>query len=248
MIGAVIICSLSVFSHITSSSECETTVTRVHDLLQVAYPELIGKDRFMTVSIGQPLDGSWRRLYEIRFEITPLPPDVSYDLPPLDPHTGKPVSPPSNTALLNGAVSFDVQGRISKMWADGPDITHSEKNTEIEQLIESHPGWSNAKDYEELKKAGALYGPADKDQFVQSVHLERFEKFFGDLKIKSVEFNGVTTEHEGSFGSMFWDIDAEAKLPGGGTCIYAFGFEPFGGRLVQIERVDRPPRSAPEPK
>jgi hypothetical protein len=217
-------------------------VSIVHDLLQVAYPQLFGKNRFMTVTISQPLDGSWSQLYEIRFEITPLPPDVAHNPPPHDPHTGKPVSPPSNAAVMDGLVWFDDKGHIDKMWADGLHTTHSRENADLEGLIESHPKWTDVKAYDELKKAGALYGPADKNQFVQSVHLERFEKFFGQLRIISVEFNGLTDEHVGAFAVMSWSVDAEAHLPDGTVCTYAFSFEPFGGQLTQIERVDRPPR------
>ena len=87
LIWTIVFSPWAVFPQTTSSSERESRVSIVHDLLQVAYPQLFGKNRFMTVTISQPLDGSWSQLYEIRFEITPLPPDVAHNPPPHDPHT-----------------------------------------------------------------------------------------------------------------------------------------------------------------
>ncbi len=231
-------------SHATSSREPENPVTTVHGLLQVAYPELFGKHRFMKLSVGQPIDDSWRNLFRVGFEITPFDPEATFN-PTLDQHTGKPVAAPPNAALMKGLVWFDDEGNIFKMWADGSDIIHSAQNSYIEKLIESHPEWSDAKAYEELKKAGALYGPADKEQFLRSVHLDRFERVLGRLKIKSVEFNGLSTDHVGSFAGMFWDIEVDAQLPNGIRSKYGLMFEPFGGRLVGIERLGRPKLAPP---
>jgi hypothetical protein len=248
LIAAFVLGAWPVQSHATSASERENPVTVVHDFLRVAYPELFGKDRFMKISIGQAIDSSWRQLYKIRFEITPFRPEVANNPPMIDQHTGKPVPPPSNVALMNGLVWFDDEGHIFKMWADGSDILHSAQNRDIEQLIEWHPEWSDARTYEELKKAGALYGPAEKEPFLRSVHLDPFEKFLGHLKIKSVEFNGPLDEHVGSYAGMFWGIDADAQLSDGTRHTYGLIFEPFGGRLEQIERVDPPPHQGSEPR
>ncbi len=248
LVAAFALSARPALSRATGARERENSVTVVHDLLQAAYPELFGNNRFMKISIGQPIDHSWRQLYEIRFEITPFPPEVANNPPTIDQHTGKPVPRPSNAPLMNGLAWFNDEGHLFKMWADRSDIIHSAQNNDMEQLIESHPDWPNAKAYDELKKAGALYGPTDKDQFLRSVQLDRFEKLLGNLKVRSVKFNGLPDEHVGSFAVMFWVIDADAQLPDGTRCTYGLIFEPFGGRLTQIERIGRPTYQSTKPQ
>jgi len=237
LIGSLMLCAWTVLPHTAFSRECDTPLTTLHDLLLAAYPDLLGKERFMHISINDRVDSSWSTFQMIQFEVTPLSPDTisAYNPATLDPHTGKRVPPPENPSILSGEVWFDKRGYVSKMWAGGPDITHDRQNSDIEDLIESHPEWSNARDYAELKKAGALYGPKDKDEFLRSVHLERFEKTLGHLKIKSAEFNGLIEVHEGAFAGMFWGIEVQAQLPDGSTSTYGFIFEPFAGRLTQIQ-------------
>jgi hypothetical protein len=221
----------------------ESQIVLVRDLLSAGYPDLLGKDRFLTISVSQSVDSSWSAFYAIKFEVTPLSPEVveaSKTAILLDPKTGNRVPPPPNPPILRGEVRFDSRGRIWWLSVMDEDELNTKKNEDIEKLIQSHPEWSNAKDYEELKKAGALYGPKDKDEFLRSIHLERFEKFFGHLEIKSVDPPYVSDDRSASFVFLGWGIVAEAKLPDGSTRTYLFVFEPFGGRLTLIQHVNRP--------
>lgn len=231
--------------HPAAAQELQSQAATVHDFLRAAYPDLLGKQRYLQISASQPIDESWQRIREISFEVTPLSPAVLRLPTGLDPHTGKPVPPPQNLPVLRGSVVFDNAGHIDRMDLIGSDeLMNLKQNDDIEKLIESHPEWSDQRDYEELKKAGALYGPGDKAQFVQSIHLTEFEKAFGgQLNIESVEFDGPSADRVGSFGLLYWAVGVEARYPDGNHYTYLLTYEPFGGRLLGLQRIDRPSHS-----
>jgi hypothetical protein len=218
----------------TSAVRTESQIRTVRDFLEVAYPELFGKGRFLKISMTQPIDNAWDRLDRMEFEIKLFDPQLTFNIG-LDQHTGKPIPPPQNATVLQGIIQFDDTGHVVM-----EDTNTPKQLSEIEALIESHPEWSDAKDYEELKKAGALYGPADKEQFIRSIHVDRFDRFLGHLEIKSVEFDGVSKEHVGSFAPLNWHVRADAELSDGSHRTYTLGFEPFRAQLTGLSRSDRP--------
>lgn len=218
----------------TSAVRTESQSRTARDFLEVAYPELFGKGHFLKISMTQPIDNAWDRLGRMEFEVKFFDPQVTFNID-LDQHTGKPIPPPQNATILQGMIQFDDTGHVVM-----EDTNTQKQKSEIEALIESHPEWSDVKDYEELKKAGALYGPADKEQFVRSIHFDRFERFLGHLEIKSAEFDGVSEVHTGSFASLVWSVRASAQFPDGTPRTYVLSFEPFRGRLIGIHSGDRP--------
>ncbi len=215
------------------ANDQETVLTRARDFLHVLYPELFGRDAFLHVSVTQGIDQSWRQVYAIGFDVMPYNPLSERMLnPPVDAKTGKRLPPPPNT-FLRGHVWFNREGWLHQFEAAG-EAAREKSNEEIHELVESHPEWSESEAFNALKKAGARYGPGDKEQFIQSIHLEKLEPFMGRLKIKSAEFQGLTEPREGSFAVLSWRIEAEAELPSGKRSAYILRFEPFGGRLVGV--------------
>ena len=231
--------------HPAAAQELQSRAATVHDFLLAAYPDLLGKQRYLQISASQPIDEPWHQIRGIQFEVTPFSPAAPNTPRPLDPNTGKPVRPPQNSPILRGWIVFDDAGHIVSLSAtDSEELMNTKQNDDIEKLIESHPEWSDQTDYEELKKGGALYGPADKAQFVQSIHLAELEKAFGGrLDLKSVEFDGPSPGRVGSFGLLGWAVGIEARYPDGNHYIYLLTYEPFGGRLLGLQRVD--PRDHP---
>jgi hypothetical protein len=212
-----------------------SAIALIRGFVESVYPEIIGQDRYMRISIGQSVDRSWLEVYGVGFEIETIPPGVSFS-PSFDRETGKQTSPPQNETLLSGQLQFDGDGNVENLWVDSA-LTNGKQNDALHHLVQAHPEWPEAKSYDELKKAGALYGPAEKEQFVKALHIDRFEKLLGRLTVTSVEFDGLTREHVGSFSMLDWRVNADAD-PGNGThASYVFTFEPFGGRFVGLLRL-----------
>ena len=204
----------------------ETVLTRARDFLQTIYPEVSGKHFFLGVSVTQGIDQSWRQIYAIRLDVMPYDPLSERMLnSPVDPKTGKRLPPPENS-LLRGRVWFNRGGWLYQFDAVG-DVVHDKQNQAVRDLVQSRPEWSDADVSNACKKAGARYSPADRDQFVQALHLEKFERFLGHVKIKSVEFDR---------DQLDWAVRVEAPTADDKDSNYTLHFEPFDGKLTAISR------------
>src|SRR6266849_9110090 len=200
------------FSEAAPAKEEDGAIPFIHDFLQSFYPALFGKNHFLQISFEGFLDHPWRKVYGIRFEVKLDDPHTEkYLNPPVDPQTGKRLPVPEDTTFLTGSFWFDDRGGIREMWSEGP-VVESKRNEAIHQLVEAHPEWSEAQAIQALKDAGARYGPGEREQLLQSLHLEKAEKLLGRLKTKSLQFNAfINEQHEGSFANLTWSVKVDAE-------------------------------------
>ncbi|HTZ75677.1 MAG TPA: hypothetical protein VMB47_17280 [Candidatus Aquilonibacter sp.] len=209
-----------------------------HEFLLTAYPDLPPKD-FLKLSLEENIGSPWTQFFRVSLDVVPLSTEEEInakDSFTLDGRGGR-IPPPTNTPVLTGFVDFDGGERIQGFGVSGP-LSNSDKNDAIQHLIQSHPEWTNEMDYEALEKAGARFGPSDEQAFVQSIHIEKYRPFLGQLKVKSVTFEGPQERHQGTFGIMYWEVRAEARLHGGPVWEYSLLFEPFDGKLIGLWRID----------
>ena len=209
----------------------------VHDSLEAFYPETFGKDRYVSLLTGHPVDSPWSEVYGVKFEIKRFGPGVSFN-PTFDAKTGKPIPAPENATFLEGSFWFDETGGIKRVLFDGNDA-HSKQNEEIRKLIDSHPEWSEVEALKALKQAGAAYGPTERDHFLQVAQLENLGRILGKHKVQSAEFHTLLNpEHEGNFAELYWQVNVDVQLPNGSAVAYVLSFEPFKGKLVSILRME----------
>ena len=239
-LGLLALCGISAGSGLPAPAQKDNPFMIAQDILKVFYPELFGNQWHLNVSTSQPIDDDrWGEFSGFDFKVARFGPGTSFN-PTFDESTGKMATPPQNTTFLEGRTWVGRDGRITQFFVRG-DLAHSPQNDAIHKLIESHPEWSDEQDVAALKKAGARYGPNDKQQFVDSLHLDKAEKVLGKLKVVLLEFQTVANpQHDGSFASLFWVVHAEAQLPDGTRGRYVFGFEPFGGKLTDLSFKPNP--------
>jgi hypothetical protein len=214
----------------------EPILTFVHDFLQVFYPELLTKKQTLKLCISNPADDSWRQIRGVYFTITP---NVPPGLPPPGGFVGKQVLvdvPDANRILLDGNIWLppgEHGSRIRQVDASSQAIERLET---VRQLVQSHPKWSDAQAVNALKKAGARFGPDEKEAFINSLPLDKAEPFLGRLKITSVEFAHLGSDRIGSFAAaaLDWNVQAESHFPDGTDTTYFFSFEPFEGKLIDL--------------
>jgi hypothetical protein len=237
ILGFLLPGALSVASQETSCPRKQSAFAMVHDLLEASYPEMFGKDWHIGFSYGQPVDGheAWGQTYLLDFRVARFGPGVSWN-PTF--YQGKRVPPPDNPTFLEGSFWMDNSDRVVRLIVEG-DLAYSKQNQAIRELVQSHAEWSEEEAIGALKKSGARYGPADKQQFLEAIHLEKFERSLGHLEIRLVEFQGLSSGHVGSFaaGSLFWVVQARGGLPDGIHCTYGFSFEPLAGKLTGVSRI-----------
>ena len=86
-----------------------------------------------------------------------------------------------------------------------------------------------------LKGAGAKYGHADKQAFLQSLRISELEKFFGKIDVTSAELGGLDLESK--IRDPYWPdwtVMARSKRPDGSAAIIRMYFEPFKGDLEAL--------------
>jgi hypothetical protein len=224
------------------------TVTQT--VLRIFYPEVFGNSRQVVFSAEHPADSDvWGEFTGLQFTIKRFSSDTSWDYL-VDPKTGKPIAPPENTAFLEGSTWVTPKWGLMQLIIEG-DLANSKQNKAIASLVQSHPEWSDEQAADALKSAGALYGPADENDFTKSLHLPELEKSLG-LRVLSPEnsklpdgrefspiwFQGwPNSGHVGSFGRFEWIVRMEADCGDGHTRKYTLAFEPFQGKLTNIVQL-----------
>jgi hypothetical protein len=226
---------------VKGNSACDQTdtFTITRDLLKSFYPEIFDEHRYINISTGQPVDNDiWNKIFGFQFKVVRFAPDFPWN-PTFDVGTGKVRGTPENTSFLQGSTWIGYHGEILHFVLNG-ELAHSRQNETLRELVDSHPEWSEKQAIRALKNAGAQYGPAEKQQFIDSLHLDRAEKALGHLEIKLVEFDGVSSEHVGNFARFFWIVHAQGQTPGGAHRNYGLSFEPFAGRLTTLNEIRNP--------
>jgi hypothetical protein len=151
--------------------------------------------------------------------------------PPTNAYPG-PVYPEQ---LLISSFQFAEEGRLLSFASKGPVVGSTDKYREIVNLVSRSPAMTDSEAAAILKQAGARYGPSDKDEFAKHLPIEKLQRFFGPLKVASVDFpvsdgNGVRA------GWPEWHVLAVSN--GGGRDVkYQLWFEPFKGDLVRLSTI-----------
>lgn len=219
---------------VQASNNQDTVLTSARHFLDAAYPELFQKGFFLQMTILQPIDESWRNIRKIQFLIDRYDPLSERMLnPPFDPKTGRRLSPPKNV-VCQGQIWFTTDGHLDQFAIADCPVDHGKDNRAIRALVQSHPEWSSAQAFDALNRAGAQYGPANKDALVKAIDLKKYEPFLGQFSVESAEFEGLSEPHEGSFAFLHWSVKLEIHLPDGKHDEYSFLFEPFSGKLTQV--------------
>jgi hypothetical protein len=220
----------------------ETILTFVHDFLQLFYPELMIKGNMLKLSVNHPTDSSWREISGVYFTVTHTTlPDYRAQVLMPDGQLVPPTIERGGTRVLldgNMWVPFPQQhGRIVEVVA--LDGIHSEKINALKKLVQANPQWTNEQAVDVLKQQGARFGPDDKEEFLNSLPLEKAEKFLGKLKLVSAEFYPIPDERDEHTSVRFdWHVEAEATFPDGTKGTYNLSFEPFEGKLLMISSFD----------
>jgi hypothetical protein len=210
-----------------------TILTFAHDLLQVFYPELFDKKHRVTLCVTAPGDDAWLELAGVYFTVTQA--DVNPLQKLIDSH-------PQTTdhVILGGSIWLPLieYGRVQTLVAHS-DAVHEQQLEDVRQMVASHSEWSDTQISNALKQAGARFGPTEKEAFVNSLPLNRAERFFGrKIKITSVEFRYPSRDPDGRFkaSGLDWVVNADAELPDGTRPSYFLVFEPFEGKLTFLQQ------------
>ncbi|MGD0697553.1 MAG: hypothetical protein ABSB82_22250 [Terriglobia bacterium] len=107
------------------------------------------------------------------------------------------------------------------------------------ELIGKHAEWSEAQVIQAMKKAGAKYGPEDKDQLLRALPLAELRPYVGDLHVERAEFvfnrpEGAKPSREEMGAVCFWRLTGTSHLASGAAKDYSLVVDAFDGRLSSI--------------
>lgn len=140
--------------------------------------------------------------------------------------------------LLKGNFTFDHnKARISNF----VNYTASKKLFDAQQTVQEHPDWTDERIIEELRAAGAAFGPWNRKGLLSKVSTNALTPFFGKLQVTSSEFRVVErvelpdNADAPPFPMMWWEV----RLDPVNTAKYHYvmTFEPFEGKLMMIRAI-----------
>jgi len=225
-------------------------LTVARDFLRTFYPDLNGKNYFMNLETSyyydQPLNHPFGGLLELSIRDSPKGNNNFLPCPPGSTPTQKLPSggfiagncpergiPPQE--YLSATFHFDEKGHIVTFRAQGTSAGNVTAKRTYEKDIDLSKHPTGAELIDALKRAGAKYGPDDKEEFVKSLPIRKLETFLGKLNIISVEFGPFSQEDRSDFSDeMEWDVRAVATRIDGGTTKYILSFEQYNGTLVGL--------------
>jgi hypothetical protein len=137
--------------------------------------------------------------------------------------------------LLTAIFGFE-KGQLLGFTASGPAVGNRDAREALAKLVRvEHPEMADEEANLQLKKAGAKYGPADREDFVRSLPIATLERFVGKLAITSVELCGTGSD---GFRDSYWpDWTVQGtvtQLDGQRSAIRMY-FEPFNGDLEALD-------------
>jgi hypothetical protein len=150
---------------------CTNPVYEAQRFVQTLYPETKGKGYTVLFSVGGTYDTAWN--YLPRLEVTVLETNFTPSVDLLLGEKGQKYEPldPKLVAYFD----FDKDSRIEGVTIGDNSTVNDIRNQKISQLVNTHRTWSDARVVRALKKAGAKYGPEDKESFLASLPLKDLE-------------------------------------------------------------------------
>lgn len=112
------------------------------------------------------------------------------------------------------------------------DHTSNKQMHQAEDLIDSHPEWSDAQDIQAAVKFGMRFGPDKKAQLLRLIPLSGLSAFYGPLRIAKAEFS-ITGEKapNSSFANPYWEVTLQEV---GSNRTLLMGVDPFNGRIISV--------------
>jgi hypothetical protein len=218
-------------------------VVWAQDFLRTMYPALNGKGYVFTVKTGLPYDNPGAPILPQHVFLGEGPEyAVLYVVGgPVDfprPAGDFPAGPRAQQVLQTG-FDFDGHDRLLSFSAEGSAIGNREAAMAFAKLVENHPEMTDAEVIAALKKAGAKYGPNDKESLIKDFPYAKLDRFLGKLRVVSVDFFPLDERRDNPESWPMWTVMAEAKQRDGTVITYKLTFEPFKGDLLDIGSGNR---------
>ena len=147
--------------------------------------------------------------------------------------------------LLYLSAAFDADGNIDFMFIKGRANRYLEYEA-LRKEINRHPEWTDSEVNRVLHQRGMQFGPETTDRFLAIVRpaLDRLASALGGVpRNVNATFDirvGTATDPTDRAAALAWKVDFEVNpnIRGRATTKYILTFEPMGGKVQSIIKVD----------
>jgi hypothetical protein len=195
--------------------------------LKSLYPELKGRGLHLTIDDGSRLD------------FAEIGGDFVIDVFEPPPHINISVRQCPPTLVSTRFMFASGDWRLFGYSAAGP-VVNTQKRESLNDLVDSHPEWTDSQIGEALTKAGAKFGPNAKDQLVRALPIAALEALAGKIEVISVQFTLRDKEQMKEHlpaASLMWAVEFMSHVDGQPDRKYFALFEPFEGKLTSIGKI-----------
>lgn len=156
------------------------------------------------------------------------------EVPPISPTQNR-ISEADRVGHLGARFEFDARDHsFVSLFASGLFV-NSDKQEDLNKLVDSHPEWSETQVTEALVSAGAKFGPGEKVKLLAGFPAQNLEQVVGKIHITSSEFTFRGNKTPPFYAVMQWTLNFQATI-GGHSDEYFTLVEPFGGRVTMLGR------------
>ncbi len=90
-----------------------------------------------------------------------------------------------------------------------------------------------------MKKAGAKFGPNDRNALLTAVPVTALEPFIGRFQIQSSEFHLRHKQNPRSLAQLYWEVDGESVGQDAQKSHWLLILDPFAGRFQSLTRYPK---------
>jgi hypothetical protein len=202
-------------------------VSLIQDFFKNAFPELAGKGLEVTVSLDINLEAAeWTASRVISVSIRR--------------HTDTVDSSSQDETRFLGAFCqlAGTQPYLGTVILSGVYV-HTRELRRLTETLRAHPDWSDSDLQAALVRAGAKYGPKNREAFVHDVDIRRFGTVLGTIRRSEAKFDwhmGVAPGTAADIRQPGWTVSVETDHASNQRLCYRLWFEPIDGRLVMLDR------------
>jgi len=205
--------------------------------LRSFYPNLSGKRYTTSIETSKPFDNDTAISgFSLYIGEGPKERIIGYlggyvgDKPPAG-HREGPMHPKQ---FIETGFRFGSDNHLEVFNAQGSAVGNPEVSDPFADLVLSHTDMTDNEVTAALKKAGAKYGPLDKDEFVKDLPIAKLERFLGKLTITSVRFDPLMENRNNVDIWPLWKVRVKAPRAKGIEYTYEIWFEAFKGDITSI--------------
>ena len=185
--------------------------------------------------MAAPIDRNWTSTPEFGFVVT-----ESIKAPSAKAGAAPTVF--TEKVVLDALFGFDRDGILEDLRVHSSRILSDAKLDNLRQLVDTHRGWTDLQVENALKKAGAQFGPSDRDTLIRALPREALEEALGLFKVESSEFHLRHEQPSGSLAELYWEVVVSSTTTERRPLRWALTLEPFTGKVTALSRfsADRP--------